>query len=192
MELAPAALVGLARYTELLLAWGRRINLTAARDAGAFVDRHVADALFLVPRLPAGCRLVDVGSGAGLPGLVVALLRPDFRVTLLEPARKRHAFLRTVQRTLRLPRLEVRLQSLEAHCAAADFAAYDAAVSRATWPLPEWLQHGRSLVRPGGLVLGLEGRRRVELAQGAVRWPYRLAGQERAVVLLQREDGAQE
>jgi 16S rRNA (guanine527-N7)-methyltransferase len=182
VALAPQALESLARYTTLLLAWRRRINLTAATDAAIFADQHLADALFLVPHLPVAARLVDVGSGAGLPGLVVGLVRPDLRVTLLEPARKRYAFLRAALRALDAPNLRVRAESLEDHRSAPAFSPYDAAVSRATWPLAEWLERGRALVREGGSVLGLEGRRLARLPRDAVRSPYTLGGEPRAVV----------
>src|SRR5688572_10696434 len=73
-----AAFEPLARYASLVLEWGARINLTGARSAEALADDHLADALALLPFLPAGpFSLVDVGSGAGLPGLVLALLRSD-------------------------------------------------------------------------------------------------------------------
>ena len=130
-----------------------------AEPAEALADEHLADALALLPQLPAASfRFIDVGSGAGLPGLVLALLRPDAEGMLLEPTRKKRAFLAHAVRALALaPRVEARAERLEAHLAAGAAGRYDVAVSRATWPAAHWLELGRPLVRPGGCVLGLEG-----------------------------------
>src|SRR5580698_3967292 len=83
----------LATWLALLQQWNARIDLPAARSDDELVDLMLADALLLAPRLPADARVVDVGTGAGAPGLALALLRPDLRVTLVEPLGKRAAFL---------------------------------------------------------------------------------------------------
>lgn len=179
----------LAGLTRAMLAWSRRINLTGARDARELVRSHVADALALMPDLDqVRGRLLDVGSGGGLPGLVVAILRPDLGVTLLEPIAKKHAFLRHAARELALVRVEARRERVEVHMRAPGFRPYDAAVSRATFPLPQWLALGQQLVRPGGRVLGLEGLEPAELPASAVRRSYRRPGSTRlrAVVRLER------
>jgi len=175
----------LARYAGLVLEWGERINLTGARTAEALADEHLADALALVPHLPPGpFRFIDVGSGAGLPGLVLALLRPDAACVLLEPVRKKQAFLAHAVRTLGVAaRVEPRPERLEAHLAAAR-GSYDVAVSRATWPAAAWLELARPLVRPGGRILGVEGAHAGELPPTAARHPYRLGKRRRAVVVL--------
>jgi 16S rRNA (guanine527-N7)-methyltransferase len=183
VELGAAELSRLARFAELLLDWGARVNLTGARTREALADEHLADALALLPQLPAGpFRFVDVGSGAGLPGLVLAILRPDASGVLLEPIRKRHAFLAHAVRALGLSgRVEARAERLEAHPA----RSYDVAVSRATWPAADWLERGRPLVRPGGGVYGFEGATPGELPAGARRHPYRLGEKRRALVVLE-------
>jgi 16S rRNA (guanine527-N7)-methyltransferase len=175
----------LARYAQLLLAWNRRINLTGARSAEALVDDHLADALALVPRIPPGARrLVDVGAGAGLPGVILAVVCQGLDVTLLEPVQKKHAFLATVRRELGLEGLHPIRQRWQEHLSDEMFQAYDVAVSRATWPLSTWLEVGLRLVRSGGLVLGLEGREPISLPRAAIRFPYRLGARARAVVCL--------
>jgi 16S rRNA (guanine527-N7)-methyltransferase len=98
---------GLARYLDLLAAWSARVNLTGARTPADRVALLVAPVLPAVP-LPAPGRLIDVGSGNGSPGLVLALLRPDLQVTLLEPRQKRWAFLREAARAGGRPDVEVR------------------------------------------------------------------------------------
>ena len=88
---------GLARYLDLLAAWSPRVNLTGARTPEARVEVLVAPVL-PAASVPAPGALIDVGSGNGSPGLVLALLRPDLQVTLLEPRQKRWAFLREAAR----------------------------------------------------------------------------------------------
>lgn len=89
----------LARYLDLLAAWNERVNLTAARTPAARFDLLVRPIAALAPRLAPGT-LLDIGSGNGSPGLVLAALRPDLRVTLLEPRTKRWAFLREASRAI--------------------------------------------------------------------------------------------
>lgn len=182
-ELDERAAALMARYLDLLLAWNRRINLTGARSAEALVREHLADALPLLPHLPGSAfDFVDVGSGAGLPGIAIAVLRPDARGVLLEPVSKKQAFLAAAIRELGLPGVRSLRERLDQHRAGG--TRYQVAVSRATWPAAEWLERGRTIVRPGGLVLGLEGASRPPLPPGATRHPYRCAGRERAVVVL--------
>lgn len=143
-----ASRAGLARWIELLCEWNARIDLTAARSAGELVDLMVADAHALSRHLAPGARVVDVGTGAGAPGMALALLRPDLVVTLCEPLAKRVSFLRTVIGTL--GRTDVTLVGKRGEELA--LGAWDVAVSRATLNPPEWLALGAKLVKPGGSV----------------------------------------
>jgi 16S rRNA (guanine527-N7)-methyltransferase len=188
-----AAIPALAAYLDRLLSWNRRINLTASRTAEEVVDRHVADSLAVVAVAPAvvavgaqrlGAQrltLVDVGSGAGFPGVVVALVRADIDVTLLEPARKKHAFLRTILREVPVPNARALCERIEQH--APPPARYDISISRATWPVGEWLDRGISLTSPGGLVIAMEGRQQGDLPADATRHPYRLGNRTRSLIL---------
>jgi 16S rRNA (guanine527-N7)-methyltransferase len=169
----------LDRFAEELLRWNQRINLTAARTPDD-ATRHIRDCAALVEQVPADARrLVDVGSGGGLPAAVIALLRPDITVTALEPVHKKLAFLQHIRRVL-APNLEPRAERLEDHVE----RGYDVATSRATFALPEWLARGRALVRPGGLVLGMEGADPIDLPAGATRHPYDLDDRTRAIIVL--------
>src|SRR6185503_3314996 len=105
LDVGPAA-EPLARYLDLLAAWSARVNLSGARTAAERVATLVAPVV-PVAALPESGRLIDVGSGNGSPGLVLALLRPDLRVTLLEPRLKRWAFLREAARAAGRPEVEV-------------------------------------------------------------------------------------
>jgi 16S rRNA (guanine527-N7)-methyltransferase len=187
VETSPAVEVGLGKYLDLLLRWNERINLTAVRDAEGIVERHFVDSLSVLPHLPAGlATLVDVGSGPGFPGAVIALARPELAVTLVESLHKKCAFLETLRRELPLPKVNVRAQRIEDVLAAPGFVPFDAAVSRATLDLPEWLALGRKLVKEeGGLVLGMEGADIRDLPAGAARHPYAISSSTRAIVVYQ-------
>lgn len=107
MPLPEAARPGLERYLDLLAAWSPRVNLTGARTPAERVAVLVAAVLPAASLLEPG-RLIDVGSGNGSPGLVLALLRPELPVVLLEPRRRRWAFLREASRAAGRPDVEVR------------------------------------------------------------------------------------
>ncbi len=141
----------LARWLDLLVAWNARVDLTAARSADELVDLMVADALVLAERVPSGARVVDVGAGAGGPGLALAVLRADLEVTLVEPLAKRAAFLRTVLGTLGDVARRVTLDGRRgSDVAAAKVRGWDVALARATFPPPAWLDLAADLVRPHG------------------------------------------
>ena len=101
--LTPGLLDQLGIYLDLLVRWNDRTNLTAIRDPEQMVTRHFGESLFAAAHLPAGKTLLDIGSGAGFPGLPVQLARPALRVTLAESQGKKASFLREVIRTLQLP-----------------------------------------------------------------------------------------
>jgi 16S rRNA (guanine527-N7)-methyltransferase len=174
----------LDKYLELLLLWNRRINLTAVRDPDDIREKHFADSLALLPFIPKSARtLVDVGSGAGFPGAVLATARPDLAVTLVEANQKKSAFLQTLRRELALDNLTILAMRVEKLLARPDFQPFDVAVSRATWDLPKWLEWGSKLIRPDGLVIGMEGSERHPLPEGAERLSYPLGSTTRAAIL---------
>jgi 16S rRNA (guanine527-N7)-methyltransferase len=160
--------VSLVAYRDLLLKWNQRVNLTAASTA-AEIDEHIADCLHLLPHLPTSGRVLDVGSGGGLPAVVIAIERPELAITALEPTHKKHAFLRTAARELHLANLDPRAERWEDHTD----RDYAAAMSRAFIDLASWLHIGARFVAPGGVVLGMEGRDRLEpLPTRTTRHPY--------------------
>lgn len=102
-ELPPTAYDQFEIYLELLLRWNLRINLTAVREPEAIIRRHFVECAFAAQHLPADITtLLDYGSGAGLPGIPVAICRPEIRVTLAEAQGKKIAFLSEALRVLRL------------------------------------------------------------------------------------------
>jgi 16S rRNA (guanine527-N7)-methyltransferase len=133
----------LEAWLDLLVTWNARIDLTAARSPEELVDLMVADAVVLAERVPRGASVVDVGAGAGAPGLALAILRPDLRVRLVEPLAKRVAFLRTVVGSI--GRTDVALERGRGEDVARRGERFDVAISRATLAPPEWLALGMKL-----------------------------------------------
>ena len=113
LEVGTPARERLLAYVELVGKWQRIANLTGARHQRRFVSEQLVDCLAVVPALERGS-IVDVGSGAGLPGLVLAILRPDVVVTLVEPRAKRARFLTQAALELGLERVDVRCMRIEA------------------------------------------------------------------------------
>ncbi len=138
----------IARWLELLCEWNARIDLTAARSGPELVDLMLADALALSAHIPAKARVVDVGTGAGAPGLALALMRPDLSVTLCEPLTKRASFLRTVIGSV--GRTDVTLVAKRGE--ELPPGTWDEAIARATLPPEAWLALGTKLVKPGGAI----------------------------------------
>jgi 16S rRNA (guanine527-N7)-methyltransferase len=185
LELTAEQLETITKYLNLLNKWNRKINLTGTRDERELATHHAVDSLAVVGHVPAAAaRLIDVGSGGGFPGAMIAIMQPHLRVTALEPNQKKHAFLATVRRELGLANLEPRPQRHEEHLGEPLFRPYDVAVSRATFAIPEWLERGRGLVRSGGLVVGMEGSEQHDLPTGAARHPYTLGDRTRAIIVL--------
>lgn len=143
-------------YTALLAKWNRTYNLTAIRDPLEMVTHHLLDCLAALPHLPlrANSTLADVGSGGGLPGIPLAIARPDLRVTLNDSSDKRCAFLRQAAIELELANVDVHQGRAQAWKPA---NAYSAAISRAFASLAEFVAACRHLVMPGGFLAAMKG-----------------------------------
>lgn len=166
-------------FIVLFRKWNASINLSAARTVEDLRE-HIEDCLHVVPLLESFSRVIDVGSGGGLPVVIAALSLPEVSFVALEPVHKKHAFLRTAARELGLANLEAFARRIEDH----DVHDYDAATSRATFDLAEWLERGRTLVRPGGVVIGFEAIERSEITGPEItRHEYTVAGKRRALVV---------
>ena len=176
----PAWREQLATYLELLLFWNRKINLTAIRESDEIVVRHFDDSFAPLPEIPPSAKtLLDVCSGGGFPGAILAIARPDLAITLLESSHKKAAFLSTVKRDLRLEKVTVEPRRLEE---LARKAAFDVVISRAAIPLPGWFEVARPFVAPGGVILAMEGSEQSPLPAGATRRSYTLDGAQRAIL----------
>jgi 16S rRNA (guanine527-N7)-methyltransferase len=153
---ATATRESVARFLDLVVSWNQRMDLTAARSNDELVDLMLADAAAIAARAFASGgesevpeSWLDVGSGAGAPGVALALLAPEIAITLVEPRQKRVAFLRTALAELGLRGVGVeRCRSSEL-----DDRRCDVAVSRATLPPVEWLPEGARLAKSSVWVL---------------------------------------
>lgn len=158
MPLDAAVREQLLQYTALLAKWNRTYNLTAIRTQEDMVSHHLLDSLAIVPHLPMPTdapALADIGSGAGLPGIPIALARPAWQVTLLESSAKKAAFLRQASIELRLPNVAVEEARVEQWRPLRGFAVV---VSRAFSGLAQFIVACRHLVAPNGVLAAMKGR----------------------------------
>ena len=155
LQLDPALAAPLLAYLALLDRWNRTYNLTAVRDPADMVAKHLLDSLAMLPFVGDGA-LADLGTGPGLPGIPLAIARPQLQVTLVESNGKKARFLREAVRTLQLRNARVaesRIESLD------EPAAFDAITARALATLPLIVELGGSLLKPAGRLLAMKGAR---------------------------------
>jgi 16S rRNA (guanine527-N7)-methyltransferase len=169
-----SALPAAEAYAEILAHEGVVRGLIGPREAPRLWERHLLNCAVLAEAIPAGADVCDVGSGAGLPGVVLAVVRPDLTVTLVEPLLRRTSFLEEVVERLSLAHVEVvRARADELH-GVRDFAIV---TSRAVAPLERLLDWSMPLVRPGGAMVAMKGSRASEeLAVAAKRLRLHRAG----------------
>lgn len=191
----------LRKYAELLAQANRRVRVVGPSDAGTLYDEHIRDALAALPLLDflaAGGRLIDVGTGGGLPGLVWAVCRPDLRVVLLDSVGKKLLVAREIANALGCENVVVAHARSEDYAATAHRETFDLAAARAvahTCVLAEYLS---PLVRPGGKLLACKGpQAAAEAAIPPQRWKtlglsvpelhrYTCAGKEGMLVLWEK------
>jgi len=156
LALPAGAIERLLAYAELLTKWNRTYNLTAIRDPLDMVSHHLLDSLAVLPHLPMseGAALADVGSGAGLPGIPLALARTEWRVTLNDSNQKKVAFMRQAAIELGLRNVSTYEGRVETWRPATRFAVV---ISRAFADLAQFIEKCRHLVAPGGVLAAMKG-----------------------------------
>jgi 16S rRNA (guanine527-N7)-methyltransferase len=154
VDIDPAQAAKLVAHLDLLDEWGERMNLTAIRERSQQVTKHVLDSLSVVPWLR-GRRIADVGSGAGFPGIPLAIARPDLQFVLVESTGKKCRFLEHVRDTLVLSKVEVVQSRAESYKPTARF---DTVLARAVGPIAELARNAGGLVAGGGRLLAMKGR----------------------------------
>jgi 16S rRNA (guanine527-N7)-methyltransferase len=152
-----AAVARLVRFAGLLAKWNRKVNLTAITAPREVAEKHFLDSLVLLPALVGKRTLLDIGSGAGLPGLAVACARPDLHVTCCDSVGKKVAFVKTAAVELGL---DVRGVAVRAagRPAREGLPVADAVVSRARADPERWIELGAPYVAPGGELLAMLGK----------------------------------
>lgn len=143
----------LVQYLLLLEKWNQVYNLTAIRDLTKMVAAHLLDSLSVVPFL-SGENVLDVGSGAGLPGIPIAVAKPNCKVTLLDSNHKKAAFLRQAVADLALKNANVVCDRVESWAAPAEFGVI---ISRAFSDLGEFVSLTSGLLAPGGVLAAMKG-----------------------------------
>ncbi|OGV42130.1 MAG: 16S rRNA (guanine(527)-N(7))-methyltransferase [Legionellales bacterium RIFCSPHIGHO2_12_FULL_42_9] len=178
----------LLQYLVLLKQWNQAYNLTAVRELPTMVTRHVLDSLAIAPYLH-GNRVLDVGSGAGLPGMVLAITNPALNVVLLDSNGKKIRFLNTVKRSLDLRHVTVvRTRALNYHVT----VSFDTVVSRAFSDLSQFIQWTNHLVVTDGIWLAMKGvYPKEELASIPFPYavhPYQVPGldEQRCAVIIKK------
>lgn len=153
------------RYAAWLAGAGTLRGLIGPREVPRLWERHLVNCAVLAELIPENASVCDIGSGAGLPGIVLAIARPDARVTLVEPLLRRTSFLEEVVADLGLGNCEVSRDRAEAlH----GVERYDVVTSRAVAPLPKLLGWSMPLVAPGGALVAMKGSRAAsEIADAA-------------------------
>jgi len=155
LQLTTSQVAAFATYLEEVTRWSARINLTALREPEDIVREGFLDSLACLPLVPPEARrALDVGSGAGFPGLPLKLARPDLSFTLVEASRKKATFLQHIVRQLGMAGVRVVQRRAEELAADPEEAgAYDLALARAVAPPPDQGRLVRPFLRPGGLFL---------------------------------------
>jgi len=160
----------LLTYLSELQRWNRTHNLTAIRDLETALETHLVDSLTLLPHLPQGCRLLDFGSGGGLPGLPLRIVRAAIELTSLDAVSKKLSFQRHLARTLSLDRITFKHQRLEDFSATpGNAAAFDRVVFRAVGEIERFAPLVLPLLVPRGVLIAMKG------PEGAGDWEPFLA-----------------
>lgn len=157
LELNAAQQQKLLDYVALIGKWNKVYNLTAVREPEAMITQHLLDSLAVLPHLPQQSgvtRLIDIGSGAGLPGIPLSIARPDWQITLLDSNHKKTTFLRQACLELGLANVEVVCERVEHYQPSAGFAAV---ISRAFSDLGEFARLTAHLLAKGGKLYAMKG-----------------------------------
>lgn len=190
LTLPAGASAKLLAYLRLLHKWNRAYNLTAVRDIEEMVARHLLDSLAVLPYV-VGPRVLDIGSGAGLPGIPLACARPDFVFTLLDSNAKKTGFLVQAVAELALHNVTVVTARVEQFHPPEQFLTL---VARAWAPIPDMLDRAQHLLSPGNRLLALKGtfpKDELSVLSGPFTWEVkRLAvpglSAERHLVIITR------
>ena len=172
LTLTPSQVAAFRKYSELLLEWNRKFNLTAITDPHGLQVKHFLDSLTALLALygPPDMRLVDVGSGAGFPGIPLKIVCPQLRLTLAESSGKKAGFCQHLVEALRLNNVQViKARAEEVGRQAAHRERYDWAIARAVARMPVLMEYLLPLAKVGGHAIAMKGEEAPGEAQAAGR-----------------------
>lgn len=180
-------------YAETLVEWNRVMNLTAITDPQEIIVKHFLDSLLLFRAysLPENASLIDVGTGAGFPGLPAKIYRPDLRVTLLDSLQKRLNFLEAVCEKTGAEAKRIHARAEDAGREPALRESYDAACARAVAALPVLCEYCLPFVRVGGCFIAMKGPGLEEELQAADRAIRTLGGKLESTAAFTLPDGSE-
>lgn len=147
----------LDQYAEILVEYNQKVNLTAITDPEGIEDKHFADSLLLANLPETAGKLVDVGTGAGFPGVVAKIFKPELQLTLMEPTGKRVEFLKYVCAQLGLSSVEFAKERAEEAARKVWREQFDVATARGVAALPMLSEYCLPLVKVGGVFLAMKG-----------------------------------
>lgn len=159
VPLTRVAADALVRYANELLRWNQKVNLTAIRSLDEAVEKHLLDSLAVVPEVASAKTVLDLGTGGGLPGIPLAIVLPELRVTLVDAVAKKVGFLKSAVATLGLaPRVRAVHLHVRGEPDAEGIERAEVVISRAFMDVPEWARLGRPYVAPGGRLVAMTGK----------------------------------
>lgn len=165
VSLDDSMISSLLEYKSILLEWNQKVNLTAIEEDREVIIKHFVDSLSIMPFLKDARNLVDVGTGAGFPGIPLKIAQPALEVVLLDSLEKRIGFLNTVISALQLHGISaVHSRAEDAGIADRYREKFDAAVARAVASLPVLLEYCLPLVKTGGIFVAMKGNSGQEIA----------------------------
>jgi 16S rRNA (guanine527-N7)-methyltransferase len=157
VTLDDAMVTALLQYKRILLEWNEKMNLTAIEEDRDFIIKHFVDSLSIMPFLKDGQSLIDVGTGAGFPGLPLKIAKPSLKIVLLDSLEKRIGFLNAVITELQLTGIRTVHSRAEDAGTAAEFREkLDVAIARAVASLPVLLEYCLPLVKTGGIFIAMK------------------------------------
>jgi len=182
LNLSPANIADLELFLQEMGRWNQVHNLTAIEGEKNSVRLHLIDSITVLPLMRQfldmeNLKIADLGSGGGLPAIPIAILQPDWHVTLIEAIRKKTAFLQHVRGKLGLKNIQVLSERVES-VAKSQPGQFDAVISRAFTNLAHFLEFSLPLLKPGGLVFAMKARRANEELQDVCMDDWRLVADE--------------
>jgi 16S rRNA (guanine527-N7)-methyltransferase len=175
------------RFADLLAGEATLRGLIGPREVPRLWERHLLNCAVVTDLMPQGARVCDLGSGAGLPGIVLAIRRPDLDVTLVEPLLRRTTFLELAVTTMGLPNVHVHRGRAEELHGGPEAGGFDVVTSRAVAPMDRLSRWSLPLVRDGGLFLAMKGSSAPDELRAAAPVIARLGGVDPEVVTVGTE-----